>query len=60
MEDKRKLVQFASTCSLLNKGKPMINYEHFKLLFNFLKFHSIPNKKRLMGLMGLVGKWQNK
>jgi len=34
MEDKRKLVQFASTFSVLNKGKPMIDYESFKLLLS--------------------------
>jgi len=29
MEDKQKLVQFATIFNLLSKGKPMINYEDF-------------------------------
>jgi hypothetical protein len=29
MEDKWKLVQFATIFSLLSKGKPMIDYDHF-------------------------------
>jgi hypothetical protein len=38
MENKRRLVHFASIFSLLSKGKPMINHEDFKHLFKFLKF----------------------
>jgi hypothetical protein len=33
MEDKQKLVQFATIFILLNKGKPMVYYENFLLLF---------------------------
>jgi hypothetical protein len=29
MEDKQKLIQFAIVSGLLNKGKPMTNYEDF-------------------------------
>jgi hypothetical protein len=43
-EDKKKLVQFTSIFSLLSKGKPMIDYEDFKPLFEFLKLRSIPKK----------------
>jgi len=44
VEDKRKLVQFALILSLLGKGKPMIDYEDFKPLFEFLKLRFIPKK----------------
>ncbi len=44
MEDKQKLVQFATIFSLLSKGKSMTNYEDFQLLFKFLKLLSIPKK----------------
>jgi hypothetical protein len=37
--------------SLLNKGKPMIDYEDFQPLYEFLKLRSNP-----ISLMGLVGK----
>jgi hypothetical protein len=48
-----ELVQFAFIFSLLNKGKPMIDYEDFKPL----KF-SIYSKKNIE-LMRLTKKWQN-
>jgi hypothetical protein len=41
MENKRKLVQFTFIFCLLNKGKPMTDYEYFKPLFEFLKLRSI-------------------
>ncbi len=48
MEDKWKFVQFANIFNLLNKGKPMINYEDFQPLYEFLKFRSNPkNLKHL-------------
>ncbi len=37
MEDKRKFIEFASILNLLSKGKPIINYEDFQPLYEFLK-----------------------
>jgi hypothetical protein len=44
MEDKQKLVQFATIFNLLSKGKSMTNYEDFQHLFKFFKLWSIPKK----------------
>ncbi len=44
IEDKQKLIQFASILNLLNKGKPMTNYEDFQPLYKFLKLWSDPKK----------------
>jgi hypothetical protein len=41
---------------LLNKGKPMTNYEDLLLLFKSWNFDLSPKK---ISLMRLVGKWQN-
>jgi hypothetical protein len=45
MEEKRKLVQFSIILSLLNKGKPMINYEDFLRFLQLLKLRSIPKRQ---------------
>ncbi len=37
MEDKGKIVQFATIFILLNKGKPMTNYQDSQPLIKFLK-----------------------
>jgi len=50
VEDKKKLVQFAFILTLLSKGKPMIDYEDFKPLFEFLKFQFIPKKHWIDGV----------
>jgi hypothetical protein len=48
MEDKWKFVEFATIFNLLSKGKPMINYEDFQPLYQFLKFRTNPtNLKHL-------------
>ncbi len=48
VDDKWKFVQFATIFNLLNKGKPMINYEDFQPLYEFIKFRSNPtNLKHL-------------
>jgi hypothetical protein len=33
----KKSIQFASIFWLLSKGKPLIDYDNFKFLFDFLK-----------------------
>jgi hypothetical protein len=45
MEDKQNLVQFAIVFNLLNKGKPMTNYEDFLCLFKFLRFSYLGNAR---------------
>jgi hypothetical protein len=35
VEDKQKIIQFATIFNILNKGKPMTNYEDFQHLFEF-------------------------
>ncbi len=55
VKDKWKFVQFATIFKLLNKGKPMINYEDFQPLYEFLKFQS--NPKNLKHLSN-VASWE--
>lgn len=44
MENKWKLVQFAIVSILLNKSKPMTNYQDFLSIYEFVKFWFNPKK----------------
>jgi len=39
-----KNVQFVATFHMLKHGRPMINFEHMKGLFDFLIVHHTPKK----------------
>ncbi len=42
--EKKKIVQFVAIFHLLKHGRPMINFEHMKGLYDFLKIHHMPRK----------------
>jgi len=42
--NKKKVIQFTLIFMLFSKGKPMVNYEDFKPLYDFLKLKKNPKK----------------
>jgi hypothetical protein len=40
----KKIVQFVAIFHLLKHGKPITNFEHMKVMFDFLNIHHTPRK----------------
>lgn len=54
LEYNHKLIQIVN---ILNKSKPMINYT--RIFYPYMSFKNFDSTPRNIGLMGLIGRFQN-